>query len=36
MKSLAFAIDRAGEGTLEIVPDWLDKEIEMSWIERIC
>ena len=30
MKELAFAVDRAGEGTLEIVSDWLDQEIEMS------
>ena len=34
MKSLAFAIDKAGEGTLEIVSDWLDKEIEMSWMRE--
>ena len=34
MKSLAFAIDKAGEGTLEIVSDWLDKEIEMSWMKE--
>ena len=34
MKALAFAIDKAGEGTLEIVSDWLDKEIEMSWMKE--
>ena len=34
MKELAFAVDRAGEGTLEIVSDWLDKEIEMSWMKE--
>ena len=34
MKELAFAVDRAGEGTLEIVSDWLDQEIEMSWMKE--
>ena len=34
MKELAFAVDRAGEGTLEIVSDWLDQEIEMSWMRE--
>ncbi|MEL0198577.1 MAG: amidohydrolase family protein [Gammaproteobacteria bacterium] len=34
MKELAFAVDRAGEGTLEIVSDWLDQEIEMSWLKE--
>ncbi len=34
MMELAFAVDRAGEGTLEIVSDWLDQEIEMSWMKE--
>ena len=34
MRALAFAIDKAGEGTMEIVSDWLDKEIEMSWMKE--
>ena len=34
MRELAFAVDKAGEGTIEIVSDWLDKEIEMSWMEE--
>ena len=34
MKALAFAVDKAGEGTLEIVSDWLDKEIELSWMKE--
>ena len=34
MRELAFAVDRAGEGTLEIVSDWLDQEIEMSWMKE--
>ena len=34
MKELACAVDRAGEGTLEIVSDWLDQEIEMSWMKE--
>ena len=34
MKELAFAVDRAGECTLEIVSDWLDQEIEMSWMKE--
>ena len=34
MRELAFAIDKAGEGTMEIVSDWLDKEIEMSWMKE--
>ena len=34
MKELAFAVHRAGEGTLEIVSDWLDQEIEMSWMKE--
>ena len=34
MKALAFGIDKAGEGTLEITSDWLDEEIEMSWMKE--
>jgi len=34
MRALAFAIDKAGEGTMEIVSDWLDEEIEMSWMKE--
>ena len=34
MRALAFGIDRAGEGTLEITSDWLDEEIEMSWMKE--
>ena len=35
MRELAFAVDKAGEGTIEIVSDWLDKEIEMSGWKNI-
>ena len=34
MRALAFAIDKAGEGTLEITSDWLDEEMEMSWMQE--
>ena len=34
MRALAFGVDRAGEGTLEITSDWLDEEIEMSWMKE--
>ena len=34
MKALAFGVDKAGEGTLEITSDWLDEEIEMSWMKE--
>ena len=34
MRALAFAVDKAGEGTMEIVSDWLDEEIEMSWMKE--
>jgi N-acyl-D-aspartate/D-glutamate deacylase len=34
MRALAFGIDKAGEGTLEITSDWLDEEIEMSWMKE--
>ena len=34
MRALAFGLDRAGEGTLEITSDWLDEEIEMSWMKE--
>ena len=34
MKELAFAVDRSGEGTYENVSDWLDQEIEMSWMKE--
>lgn len=34
MRALAFAVDNAGEGTMEIVSDWLDEEIEMSWMKE--
>jgi N-acyl-D-aspartate/D-glutamate deacylase len=31
---LAFGVDKAGEGTLEITSDWLDEEMEMSWMQE--
>ena len=34
MRALAFGVDKAGEGTLEITSDWLDEEIEMSWMKE--
>ena len=34
MRALAFGIDKAGEGTLEITSDWLDEEMEMSWMKE--
>ena len=34
MKALAFGIDKAGEGTFEITSDWLDEEMEMSWMKE--
>jgi N-acyl-D-aspartate/D-glutamate deacylase len=34
MRALAFGIDKAGEGTLEITSDWLDEEMEMSWMQE--
>ena len=34
MRALAFGVDSAGEGTLEITSDWLDEEIEMSWMKE--
>ena len=34
MRALAFGVDKAGEGTLEITSDWLDEEIEMSWMQE--
>ena len=34
MRALAFGLDRAGEGTLEITSDWLDEEMEMSWMQE--
>ena len=34
MKELAFAVDRAGEGTLEIDIRLADQEIEMSWMKE--
>jgi N-acyl-D-aspartate/D-glutamate deacylase len=33
MRSLSMAIADAGEGTLEIVSDWMDQDIEMDWIK---
>jgi N-acyl-D-aspartate/D-glutamate deacylase len=34
MRALAFGVDKAGEGTLEITSDWLDEEMEMSWMKE--
>ncbi len=34
MRALAFGVDKAGEGTLEITSDWLDEEMEMSWMQE--
>ena len=34
MRALAFGVDKAGEGTLEITSDWLDEEIELSWMKE--
>ena len=34
MRTLAFGVDKAGEGTLEITSDWLDEEMEMSWMQE--
>ena len=34
MRALAFGVDKAGQGTLEITSDWLDEEIEMSWMKE--
>ena len=34
MRALAFGVDKAGEGTLEITSDWLDEEMEMSWVKE--
>ena len=34
MKALAFGVDKAGEGTFEITSDWLDEEMEMSWMKE--
>jgi len=34
MRGLAFGVDKAGEGTLEITSDWLDEEVEMSWMKE--
>ena len=34
MRALAFGVNKAGEGTLEITSDWLDEEMEMSWMQE--